>query len=201
MVDFDLKKFEPSEQQYTLTVKIAPHEVSYDDVQSLGSLGNVTRKCLALIPVENSEMYRFFSAWRGIPGKLVEVLIRFDHPFHQYARAAVMWPKSETPKDSDVISTLDCNHLFLMSYGLEQIILSQKHLHGQEIQIVTCAESDDHPDGCPTDGVGTGDELYSGKRREHITGLENRVLPPGQRFLAEPGSLDRHGRKVTTLKG
>lgn len=191
-----LKNFEPTEQQYVLTCKVVPHDVSYDDVQSQGSLGNLTRKCIALVPVENSQMYRFFAAWLGTPGKLVEVLVRFDHPFHQYARAAVMWPQSQNPKDGVSVSNLEEHHLFLMSYGLEQMILAKTELHGKEIQITTCAESDDHPDGAPTDGLYTGEDLFTGTRKDVKTGLENQSPAP----MVDPLMPDRHGRVFPPLK-
>jgi hypothetical protein len=191
-----LRKFEPSEKEYVLTCRVVPHEVSYDDVQSQGSLGNITRQCIGLVPVLNDQAYQFFAAWLGVPGKLVEVLLRFDHPFHQYARSAVLWPKSQNPSGSEVLSSLEDHHLFLMSYGLEQIILAQRHLHGKEIQLTTCAESDDHPDGAPTDGEYKGEDLFSGTRKEVRTGLESPSAP----LITDPSTPDRHGRVFPPLK-
>ncbi len=188
-----MNHLEPMEQEYTLTCKIVPHDVSYEDEQSQGKLGNLTRKVVGLVPIENSQMYRFFNAWLGVPGKLVECLVRFDHPFHQYARVAILHPKSVDPQ-----SHLEDHHLFLMSYGLSEIILAKKSLHDGEITVTILPASEDHPDGAPTDGVGVGDELFAGTRKTVITGLESKV--PGQQLIAPPGAPDRHGRVFPPLR-
>jgi hypothetical protein len=196
-VDPDMQALEAMEKTYTLTCKIVPHEVSYDDEQSQGKLGNITRKVVGFVPIMNSQMTRFFDAYLGVPGKLVECMVRFDHPFDQYARCAVLHPKSVDPTQSN----LEDHHLFLMSYGLSEIILAKKDLHGKEIQVTVPPASEDHPDGAPTDAEFRGDELYSGTRKQITTGLENRIVPPGSQLIADPNAPDRHGRKFPPLKG
>lgn len=183
---------EPMEQEYKLTCKIVFATKSYEDEQSLGKLGVLTRPVVLLVPIENSQMYRFFNAWMGIPEKRVEVLLRFDHPFHQYARSCIMHPKSV-----DKESELEEHHLHLMAFGLSQMILAKPSLNGSEILISTCSASDDHPDGCPTDGVGEGDELFSGTRREVKTGLET---PFGNAKIAPDDAPDKHGRVFPPLR-
>jgi hypothetical protein len=187
-----LKHLEPMEQSYHIKTVIERHMQTYEDEQSQGKLGLTTRPVILLKLNESSEVYRYLNAWMGIPTKLVENLIRIDHPFHQYARVALKHPKSVDPE-----SLVDEFHLYLMSYGLTQIILSKPSLIGKELEIVICPASDDHPDGCPTDGAGEGDELYSGTRREIKTGLES----PGDALLASPSAADRHGRVFPPLKG
>lgn len=178
-----MNHLEPMEQEYVMGVNIKCVEQSYEDVQSKGSLGNMTRKVVLLVPKESSQMYRFFNAWMGPPGKRIELLLRFDHPFNQYARACLMGPKSD-----DKESLLDEHHLYLMSYGLSRMIADRESLHDKEVIVTTCPASDDHADGCPTDGEGEGDDLYSGTRKTHVTGLET-------------PETDRHGRKFQPLKG
>ena len=159
---------EPTENPYVLTVKIEKYTRTYDDIQSQGSLGHQTRDFIGLVPVESSEMYRFFSAWLGLPGKLVEVVLQFDHPFHMYARGAVLHPQSVDPAQSG----LEHHHIFLMSHGLSQIILGKPHLHGKEIKVTVLPESEDHADGSPTDGVGEGDDLVDFGRKEVNSGVK-----------------------------
>lgn len=151
----------PTENEYHLRCKIIVKDHTYDDIQSTGNRGRVTRKVVLLLPVDSSEAYRFFSAWLGIPGKLVEVLLRFDHPFHQYARGAVLNPKSVDPDQSQ----LEACHIFLMSYGLSQIIISKPYLWDKEVDLVTLAESDDHPEGAPTDNADVGDDLLTFEKK------------------------------------
>ncbi len=211
----DTSPFDPDNQEYHLKVKIVPHEVSYKDMQSTGNLGMLTRKVIGLVPVENTEMYRFFDAWLGIPGQLIEVIIRITHPcatlpIDQYARAAVMWPESQNQEEWEIRSCLEHHHLFLMSYGLSQILLAKPELHGKEIDITTCPKSFDSPDGAPTDGIYTGEELHTGKRREDLRvkhGVPRESLNP-QRIVPPPGQQkindfapDRHGRVFPKLKG
>lgn len=180
----DLKHLDPAERQYHLTCELKFMKKSYQDEQSAGKLGQIEREFVLLEPVESSEAYAFFGTWLGTPEKRVEVLIRIDHPFHQYARCAIMHPKTV-----DKESELESYHLFLMSHGLSLMMLAKKSLNGSKISIITCAESDDHPDGCPTDGVGEGDELHSGTRKTVKTGLETDGLP------------DRYGKPAPKLEG
>lgn len=192
-IEFNLEKNAPTEQTHPLTVDTLVLEKSYEDEQSQGKLGNVTRPVVVFKLHESSETYRMIAARLAIPGKLIEMLIRIDHPFHQHARVALMHPKSQDPD-----GLLDEIHLFLMSYGLTQIIIGMPSLHGKPLEIVVLPESDDHPDGCPTDGIGEGDDLYSGTRREIKTGLENQKPPE---LLTPHSTPDRHGRVFPPLKG
>jgi|WetSurMetagenome_2_1015567.scaffolds.fasta_scaffold06944_5 hypothetical protein len=162
---------EPTEQTYNLKCNIVVKEISYDDIQSKGSQGNVTRKIVCLVPYESSEMYRFFSAWLGLPGKLVEVVLKIEHPFHVYARGAVLHPMSLDPAQSHI----EDHHIFLMSHGLTQIILGKPHLHGKDIVLSTCPESEDHADGSPADTASDGDDLVDFDRKEVASGL---IAPP-----------------------
>lgn len=195
MTDF-MKHLEPTEREYLLNCKILVRDQTYEDEQSMGKLGLMSRKVVLLSLPESSQAYAFLSAWLGVPSKLVECLIRIDHPFHQYARVAIKHPKSQDPE-----SLIEEIHLYLMSYGLTQIILSKPSLHDQELLITTCASGDDHPDGCPTDGEGEGDDLYSGTRREVITGVETKGRIPGNSLVAPANAPDRHGRVFPVLKG
>lgn len=189
---------EPMEKTYQLSCKIKFMEQTYEDEQSQGKLGLTTRKVVLLELPESDECYRFLNAWMGTPAKLIEVLVRIDHPFHQYARVALKHPKA-----SDSESLLEEFHLYLMSYGLTQIILSKPSFNGKELLITTCASHDDHPDGCPTDGVGEGDDLYAGTRKEIRTGLETPSTPlsPGAQLSVPATAPDRHGRTFPPLKG
>lgn len=187
-----LTHLEPMEQSYHLKVVIERCLQTYEDEQSQGKLGLTTRPVVLFKFVESSECYRFMNAWMGLPTKLVECLLRIDHPFHQYARAALKHPKSSDPE-----SLLEEFNLYLMSYGLTQIILAKPSLIGKELDIVICPASDDHPDGCPTDGVGEGDDLYAGTRKEVRTGVET----PGEQLSAPSDAPDRHGRIFPPLKG
>jgi hypothetical protein len=189
--EFSMKHLEPLEQAYHLVVKPLKVSQTYEDEQSQGKLGLITRDVILFQLSESSEVYRFLSAWLGVPGKLVEVLIRINHPFHQYARAALMHPKSQDPQ-----SLFDEIHLYLMSYGLTQILLSKPSLLGKPLEIVALPASDDHPDGAPTDGVGEGDDLYAGTRREVKTGFET----PGEQLSAPVDAPDRHGRVFPPIK-
>lgn len=158
----------PTEQEYHLKCKIVVKEISYNDIQSQGSLGVVTRKIVCLVPIDCSETYRFLSAWMGMPGKIVEVCLRIDHPFHQYARGAVMHPNTVDPEQSH----LDEHHIFLMSYGLSQIMIGKAALHDREIEVVVLPESEDHPDGSPADHADAGDDLLTFDKKEVRTGFE-----------------------------
>lgn len=172
---------EPTEQVYTLKCKIEVVEISYDDVQSKGSQGNVTRNVVCLVPQESTEMYRFFAAWLGLPGKLVEVVLKIEHPFHVYARGAVLHPMSKDPEQSH----LEDHHIFLMSHGLTQIILGKPHLHGKEIILTTCPESEDHADGSPADTASDGDDIVDFDRKEVPSGL---IAPPEVEAVKQPTS-------------
>ena len=182
---------EPMEQEYELKCKTRIVEKTYEDEQSMGKLGLMSRSFLLLIPQPSSETYRCLDAWMGPPGKRVELLARIDHPYHLYCRLALMSPKSQ-----DKESEIEEYHFFMMSFGLSQMIIekekaSRAGIFGRfkrdtEIIITTCRANDDHSDGCPTDGTGKGDDLYVGKRREHITGLET--------------GPDRHGNPYRPLK-
>ena len=202
MGEIDLRKFEPDEQEYHLKCVITPYQVSYDDIQSQGSLGNMERTDIALIPSESSEMYRFMNAWLGLPGEEVNVIVRIDHPFHMYVRTALMWPKSQDKPEFSIHSLLEHHFLHLMNYGLAQIILAQPSLHGKEIEIVTMPASTDHPDGAPTDGNYVGEDLYSGTRRDvKVPGMQPIApMAPGQQKLKPDSYPDRHGRVFPSLK-
>lgn len=190
-----LHHLEPMQREYLLNCKILMPKITYPDEQSQGNLGMMTRRVVLLVPEESSEMYRFYDAWMGIPpdltgesaNKRVECLIRFDHPFHEVCRAALMHPKSR-----DKESLLEEHHLFLMAYGLSEIIIAKYgHLkRPKHVLVTTLAADDDGADACPTDGVGKGDDLFSGTRKKVVTGVET------------PENLtDRHGRIFPPLKG
>jgi hypothetical protein len=184
---------DPMEQEYTLQCKVRIVEKSYDDIQSKGSMGNITRRFVLLMPEQTSEMIRFFEAWVGAPGKRVELLAAFHHPFKVYGRICIMGPRSV-----DADSVLDEYHLFLMSYGLSQMMIEQegsrtllmRKFRPRQVILTTCKGSIDHPDGSPTDGTGAGDDLYSGTRKEIKTGFESQGHP-----RLSPTDLPRLGRR------
>jgi len=168
MIDAKPKRIhlDPVENEYYLNVGIEKIMETHDDIQSKGSRGLVTKPALVFTLPESSEAIHMLTARMGIPGKLVEVLIMIRHPFFQYARCALMHPKSADP-----LSQLEEFHLYLMSYGLTQIILAKPSLIGSKIDIVVLPESDDHPDGSPTDTEESGDDLVDFGRKDIGSGL------------------------------
>lgn len=131
---------EPTEREYHLNVEVVVKKVSYEDEQSTGKLGIVERDMVFLLPRESTQMYQFFSAWLPAEGASSEVVLEVQHPFHQYARAAVMNANEKVNKP----------HLFLMSYGLSQLLI-QHGWNGKVIPMTILPESVDHPDGSPSD--------------------------------------------------
>lgn len=158
---------DPVENSHTLKCKIKVKEITYDDIQSKGSQGLVTRKIVGLMPHESSEMSRCFAARLGLPGKLVECILQIDHPFHQYARGAILHPKSMDPEQSH----FEDHHIFLMSYGLSQIIIAKPSLHDKDIIVTVLPEGEDHPDGAPTDDEIAGEDLIDFDRKDIGMGL------------------------------
>lgn len=57
--------FNPSEQEYefTLTAKVVSFERPVEDEDSKGNKFNRLATFVSLIPVESSELYRFYNAW------------------------------------------------------------------------------------------------------------------------------------------
>lgn len=162
LVDEALKN--PTEQEYHLTCRIIVKRVSYEDFQSTGK-SQKERDLVYLVPIENSEKSRFFSAW--IPPKVVtdarelnepgfshEVVGIIGHPFKQPARFAVFHRNMRC----------DEPHLFLMNLGMSQIIIETKSLHGKEVQVLILPESYDGPDGSITDGAIHGELPFEQKR-------------------------------------
>jgi hypothetical protein len=170
---FDEKKSDPRECSYKLKARIQVVERSYDDIQSVGSLGQKTRKFVYLIPEMNDQMVAFFTAWLGPVCKgcalhppanyrecsqpLVEVVLKFGHPFNVYGRASVENPSRIFPED---------HHLYLMTYGLSQIIIANPSMNGKTIQVETLPGSSDHPDGSPTDDTDQGDDLLPFEKKK-----------------------------------
>jgi hypothetical protein len=157
---------DPCENEHHLTVEIAKIIEHYDDIQSKGSLGMTSKPAIVFLLPESTECMQMLSARIGLPGKLVEILVMIRHPFFQYARCAIMHPKSKDP-----LSQLEEFHIYLMSYGLTQIILAKPSLIGSKMDIVVLPESDDHPDGSPTDGEDQGDDLVDFGRKDIGSGL------------------------------
>lgn len=164
--DFDQRKSDPREIPHRMRCTVRVIERSYDDVQSKGNLGQVTRKFVYLIPDMSDEMIAFFTAWLGPVCKgcplhppahfqecsepLIETILKFEHPFNIFARAAVMNPSRIIPND---------HHLFLMTEGLTRLISARPAFNGASIIVESQPGTADNPDGSPTDTSHKGEEL------------------------------------------
>jgi hypothetical protein len=170
--NFDEKKSDPRERGYKMRAMIKIVERTYDDVQSRGNLGRISRKFVYLIPDLSDQMTGFFTAWLGPVCKgcplhppaiaqdcsqpLIEVLFKFPHPFGIVARCSVENPSVIFPED---------HHLFLMTEGLAKLIIARPQFNNQWMWIESLPASTDHPDGAPTDGNAPGEDLPFEKRK------------------------------------
>jgi hypothetical protein len=98
MIDFPNPEDNLREQEYKLRCKVLIKEVTYEDFQSKGVLGNVTEKMAFLIPQEGTQRDLFFSAWlpdfeQDSEGNIVpthnEVACKSGHPIYGFFRASV----------------------------------------------------------------------------------------------------------------
>jgi hypothetical protein len=125
-----------TEREYHLTCKIFIVKQSFEDYQSKGKFQN-ENYFVYLIPIHNGEAYGFFDAWLPLNTGFeenVEIAMEMKHPFNTNARGAVRRPTPQIPYP----------HIFLMSYGVSQMIVANKNiLHGKEVMITVLDENND----------------------------------------------------------
>lgn len=147
-------KMASTDREYKIQVKSLVKEVGYHDEQSDGVKRNQTRKIALLIPEVTGETMAFLSAWMPAPGAVSEVVLEVRHPLNQFVRCALKRP-DEWYKHGP--------YLFVMSYGVEQLITTMKQLQNRKYEARACAEHEDGPDYSPADSAISGELTFDTK--------------------------------------
>ncbi len=158
---------ELTEISHHLKCKVVVKKVTYQDYQSQGVIGNTTRDMVFLVPTESTERDTFFAGWlpdgsreenperikAGYPYEVNEIVMKFMHPFHTFARGGVMRGNDRCEEP----------HIYLMHYGLTRIMAEQKSLNGNTITFEVLPESDD----AYADQANKGDDLLTFEKKEY----------------------------------
>lgn len=132
---------EKTKREYILKCEVCVRDVTYDDEQSTGNLGQVTEKMVFLKPEAGSERDRFYDAWLpsgefirpdgskiGVAG--YEVAIQCGHPINGYFRGAVR------VRDR----FFEDHHIFVMTMSAEKELLN---MNGRHIIITVLGKDDE----------------------------------------------------------
>lgn len=131
----------PTERVYNLRAKV--HVVRHFAKQGLDERQHET-KSVVLVPCDNDETTRFYMAWLPDDKKnKPEVLCQMGRPVYGACRMAVMRDSELFPKGP---------HLFVMSVGVEEILLNKE---GEIIEFSTEPGSNDSKDSHAVDFVDT----------------------------------------------
>jgi hypothetical protein len=138
MLEFPNPDEKLREQEYCLRCKVVIKEVTYEDFQSKGVLGNVTEKMAFLIPQEGTQRDMFFSAWlpdyeQDSKGNVVpthtEIACKTGHPVYGFFRASVHRPDERMSEP----------YIFVMSRSVEEDL---KALDGKFVIIDVLGDSE-----------------------------------------------------------
>lgn len=137
-VEFPDPQEQMIEQEYVLKCKVIAKDISYEDFQSKGVLGNVTEKMVFLIPKESTQRDLFFTAWLPdlkldhITKELVadhsEVSCKAGHPIYGFFKCSVHRADERMREP----------YLFVMTRATEEDL---KALDGKEILITVLPDS------------------------------------------------------------
>ena len=119
---------------FHLTCRLEVKKRSFIDEQSDGKKINREDSFVFLVPIVSTEQFKFLAAWLpDTTEEHTEIAMSLGYPFACHARGAVMRANKDCKE----------HHIFLMSYGVAQLIREQKTFHNKEISVVVFPDSDD----------------------------------------------------------